>query len=120
MTQPAKLDLETVISWVLRLGVLSSMGIIGGGVVMWILAGQTGYAAHQYPTSLPQIWSGLVVWRPLAVVQAGLLVLILTPVIQVAASVAMFIKDRDRIFASLAMAVLTLLLLGIFYGAGGH
>lgn len=115
-----RLDLETVISWTLRLGVLTSVTIVAAGVLLWVVTGATGYAPHEYPTSLPMIATGLRAMRPLAVVQAGLVVLILTPVLQVAASVALFNKERDRVFASLAMAVLTLLLIGVFYGTGGH
>lgn len=120
MTRRSRIELEAVISWVLRLGVLTSVAIVGCGVLLWIAAGQTGYAPGVYPTSLPMVSEGVLTFKPIAVIQAGLMVLILTPVLQVAASVAVFFKDRDKAFATLALIVLTLLLTGIFYGTGGH
>lgn len=120
MSRIKPLELETVISGILRAGVLVSIGLVLLGVLMWVAAGHTGYPPEVYPTSLPQVFAGVLAAKPLAVVQAGLLVLILTPVLQVGASVAMFAQERDRVFAVLAACVLVLLVCGTFYGMGGR
>ncbi|CAN0468679.1 unnamed protein product, partial [Phaeothamnion confervicola] len=49
-----------------------------------------------------------------AIIQAGLLILLLTPVTRVALTLLLFLRDRDRIFAIITAVVLTILLLGFF------
>jgi len=52
--------------------------------------------------------------RPIACAQAGLLVLIATPVVRVMASVVGFVLERDRLYAAITIVVLAILLVSLF------
>jgi uncharacterized membrane protein len=113
--------MEMVISRVLQAGVVLSFVLVLAGVIWWACRGHTGYEhlvhrAHDYPTTLGGLWRGLRAGRPLALVQTGLVVLIFTPVVRVAAAVLVFLRDRDWVFAVLTLIVLALLLFGILSG----
>jgi uncharacterized membrane protein len=108
-----------VISAVLIVGVAISallllIGFVGALAVGWngSLSGaaSTSAAATDFSGVLP----GLAALRPIAIAQAGLLVLLATPVVRVAASVAGFALDGDRLYAAITLAVLAILLLSIF------
>jgi uncharacterized membrane protein len=122
---PSRADEARAALWlgrVLRFGVLVSAGILLVGLVLFA-GGHRGA-----PTSLnaalgrnepvtavrpAAIARGLAEGSPTAYVQLGLLVLILTPTLRVAMTVALFLRQRDRTFAILAAIVLALLLLGL-------
>ena len=111
--------LEVIISRILQLGVLVSAAILVVGVALWALRGDSGYPPPGYPTRLADVARGLAELRPAAVVQAGLLVLLATPVIRVATSVVVFWTQGDRLFTVLTLTVLTLLVLGFALGSAG-
>jgi uncharacterized membrane protein len=52
--------------------------------------------------------------EPLAITQLGLLALLATPVVRVAASVVGFALERDRLYMTITLAVLVILLTSIF------
>lgn len=112
-------DMERVISRVLQLGVVVSVCIVAAGVVLWAIHGAAGQTEPLYPTTVGGVWLGLLLLDPLAVIQCGLLVLIFTPVVRVAASVLVFVHDRDRPFTIITLVVLALLLFGVFHGGAG-
>lgn len=111
--------LEVVISRILQGGVLVSAAIIVLGVVMWAVRGDAGYPPSGYPSSPAAVLAGALEARPAAVIQVGLLVLLLTPVVRVAASVAVFAVQRDRVFTLMTLVVLALLMLGLLAGGVG-
>jgi uncharacterized membrane protein len=90
---------ELVISNVLRLGVWSSMALIAGGSGWHFLAGDSLSAAR--------------------LVTAGLVLLIVTPVLRVAASLVLFAVERDKIYTLVTAAVLLLLALSFILGKAG-
>lgn len=51
-----------------------------------------------------------------AVITAGLIILILTPISRVAAALWVLLRQRDYIYAFLSFAVLVILLSGILFG----
>lgn len=110
------LEMEVVISRILQLGVLAAAAIMGLGVLFWIGRGDTGYPAAEYPTRVGDVIAGAMAGRPAAIIQTGLLVLLLTPVFRVAASVAIFAAQGDRTFTLVTLAVLALLVVGFLLG----
>ena len=70
---------------------------------------------QSFPQTFGQVWAGLLVLRPQAVIVLGLLLLIATPVVRVAASVVAFALERDRRFVVITLLVLAILLFSIFY-----
>ena len=120
--------LEDVIRRVLWYGSLVSAAIITAGVAMHVWSARlastepflrpaTGFQTLQYaPIDLP---AGLSAGDPTAVVALGLLVLIATPVVRVASTVAYFLYKRDRTYLAITTFVLLVLLAGFAVGGAG-
>lgn len=111
-------DTEILISKTLRLGVVLSALIIGLGLIMLIVTGNSGYPGSSFPTSPVQILKGLVVFKPYAVILTGLLVLILTPVFRVGISIITFIKEKDFLYVTITSIVFIILIIGFMLGKG--
>ena len=107
----------TIIGCVLQGGVILCAAIIVFGLFLEFL--QPNKFAPQklqfFPQSFGQVWAGLLVLRPQAVIALGLLLLIATPVVRVAVSIVAFAVERDRRFVVITTVVLLILLFSIFY-----
>jgi uncharacterized membrane protein len=68
---------------------------------------------------VPSVIRGLEHSQGRAIVMAGLLLLIATPVVRVAISVLAFVYQRDRTFVVITSVVLALLLTSFALGRGG-
>ncbi len=133
-------QMETIISAVLRYGVLLSFAILVAGVALLFVEDRTGYTgAHlrghgalssltnyhavsqnvRWPTTPGETMTGLAHGQPFAIIALGLLVLIATPVLRVAASVVTFLWERDRLYAAITAYVLAVLLVSFVIGKGG-
>lgn len=109
--------LEAIVSGILRGGVLACAAIVAAGVLLWAGSGHSGYPPGGYPAGLRAVLRGVWEVRPLAIVQLGLWVLVLTPVMRVVASLVMFASQRDWAYVGFAVAVLVLLAAGLWVGA---
>jgi uncharacterized membrane protein len=127
---------ELIISWLLRVGVWSSIAIITAGFVMLFVGDRTALV-HLHPGGLQgllhdgisgepaslQSYAGVVSavrqGQAYGVIMLGLLVLLLTPVLRVAVSIVAFLLEGDRLYAAITSAVLLLLLTGILLGKAG-
>ncbi|MFI5378730.1 MAG: DUF1634 domain-containing protein [Tepidisphaerales bacterium] len=118
---------ELVLSNLLRTGVVASFAIILIGTAISFsrhpdYVNSRGQLAHltrpgaAFPHTMRQVWEGAVNLRGQAIVVVGLLVLIATPVMRVAASVFAFVYQRDGAFVAITSLVLALLLLSFFLG----
>lgn len=116
------------ISYLLIGGVVVSGAVLAVGLLLLLVTGQTGYtqtltpslivAQHgtvHFPRSLPAILRGTAALKPFAVIESGVLLLIATPVLRVAASVLLFLAERDRLYALVTAVVLVLLLVSLFF-----
>jgi uncharacterized membrane protein len=98
---------DAAIAALLRTGVLLSIGIVMIGMVVTFvhhpdylssrstLGALTGPAA-QFPNNMSAIVAGVRSGKGQAIVMAGLLLLIATPVARVALSIVVFVIERDR------------------------
>lgn len=109
-------EIEDFISLSLRIGVIISSGIIGLGLLLLLISGYTGSPTDNFPITFQQVWTGLLQLKPLAVIAAGLLVLLATPIFRVAASMVSFFFQRDYQYTFIAGYVLFMLLLSLFLG----
>ena len=121
--------LETGIAGVLRVGVTASLVLVVAGTVVSFVhhpdylrslvalerLTQPGIAPH----SISEVVEGLRAGRGQAIVALGLLLLLATPVLRVALSLALFVRSRDRAFAALTLLVLALLFLSLALGRAG-
>ena len=122
---------ELLISYLLRGGVIVSiLTIIMGMVLMFThhpdywqsaedlkrLQAPESKTGIEFPHSLSDVFAGLREGRGQAVVCAGLLLLIATPILRVAVSIAVFAVQRDYVFVLITSFVLAVLLLSFFLG----
>ena len=106
---------ELIISGVLRGGVLLSVAVILGGISYFYALRFAGLLPHPtFPDTLPAVATGLLRGGPLAIVVLGLLILLATPVIRVAVSIAAFAIEEDRTYVMITALVLAILLFSIF------
>ena len=114
---------SVIIGWILRSGVILSATIISIGLLLLLLhqggiAG-TGVSLGSFPHTLSQVWSGLMMLRPQAIIVLGLLLLIAIPIVTVITSMVAFTIERDRRFVVIAGIVLVILITSLLIGRGG-
>jgi uncharacterized membrane protein len=121
---------ELAIGRVLRVGVASSLILMATGTVLSFL-GPSAYGSGaadvqrligprgSFPRTLAWLGHGLAHADGQAIIVAGLLLLIATPVVRVAVSVVAFAIERDRTYVAITVVVLALLLLSFALGKGG-
>jgi uncharacterized membrane protein len=98
--------------WVLRIGLILALLLMAVGVGMaWHEGRLTTHAV-----TLSQLGSMLAHARPSAAMEAGILVLLATPVVRVLVLIGIFSRDRDVRFVAAALAVAALLILGVWLG----
>ena len=112
-------DIEIIISKFLRVGVLLSAATILVGLSMFLLSGYSGYPGNSYPTTPTTILSGVVLLKPYAIIMAGLLILISTPVFRVGVSIIVFFKEKDYLYVKITTAVFVILLISFMLGKVG-
>jgi len=113
----AQADLANIlIGWILLGGVTLSAAVILFGLIL--LFGHPGeinaQGLHGFPRSFGDIWLGLATLQPQSVIALGLLLLIATPVLRVAVSIAAFAVEHDRRYVVITLIVLVILLFSIF------
>jgi uncharacterized membrane protein len=114
---------SSIIGWVLRGGVILSATIILIGFILLLMhiGEKPGFAVSigAFPHTLGQVWSGLLVLHPQAIIVTGLLLLIVTPVITVTTSLVAFAVERDRRFVVITFVVLAILITSMLIGKSG-
>jgi uncharacterized membrane protein len=115
--------LELIVSYLLRIGVALSLTITFVGLMLLLLADPahvavrlTGGFVARSPWT---VFAGLRHFQPKAIIDFGLILLILTPVFRVAVTVIAFILERDYVYVAITLFVLTVLLASFFLGQAG-
>jgi uncharacterized membrane protein len=117
-------DLNDAIGSILRYGVVLSSAVVAAGLALMLLAPPPGTPATLQatlaanfgrPTLSPSVLlAGVGHGDPVSVLQLGMLILIATPITRVAASVLLFLRERDMLYVGITLLVLGMLLLGLF------
>jgi uncharacterized membrane protein len=114
---------DVALAYVLRTGVLLSAAVVAcGGVVFLIRHGFEQPAFHLFrgePATLRSIRGiagAAMHFQGRALIQLGLLFLIATPIARVVFSVLGFLRQRDRLYVGITLAVLTLLTYSLLGG----
>lgn len=118
---------HTAIVTTLRVGVVLSISIMLVGMAVTLVRHPEYFSSRpalgalispgaHFPNTLLDVVSGIRHGRGQAVVMAGLLVLIATPVARVALSVVVFVKVRDRLYTAITSVVLLILLISFSIG----
>jgi uncharacterized membrane protein len=127
-----KTGLHNIVSNTLLYGVLASAVILAIGVIAMFVEGRTGYSCPlsnvqcllsynpnkvphgDYPSSLQSLYLGLVQYKPFAIIELGIIVLIATPALRVLSSIFVFAAEKDRTFVLITVFVLAVLLFSFF------
>jgi uncharacterized membrane protein len=121
---------ERTIGRVLRFGVTASLLFVAAGTLLSFVRGG-GYGSQpsevarlmgpggSFPRTIGWLAGGLASLNGQAVIVAGLVLLIATPVVRVAVSIVSFARQRDRPFVAITAVVLGLLLLSLVLGESG-
>jgi uncharacterized membrane protein len=115
----ASAELAPIISRSLMVGVLLSAVIVVVGFVLYAVSGTSGYPAGVWPVAIGQVLAGTVQGRPFAIVDFGLVLLILTPVFRVAVGIVGFAREHDPNMVAATSYVLCMLVLSFMLGKAG-
>ncbi|MDB5129283.1 DUF1634 domain-containing protein [Mucilaginibacter sp.] len=119
-------DIQAIIGWVLRAGVFVSMLVVFiGGVIYLYRHGQSTANYHEFKGipdfvhSASGIINGIVNFRGRAIIQAGIILLIATPIVRVVFSAIGFIIEKDHLYTGITIIVLLIILISAFSGHAG-
>lgn len=110
---------ETLISWLLRIGVGISAALAIIGMIV-IIAHHPEHVTGQPMHSPHEILESIEHGHGQGIAMLGLLLLIATPVARVAVSIALFLRERDYTFVLITTTVLFLLIASFVLGAAGR
>ena len=111
--------MDNAITTLLRIGVLLSVGIIAVGIVIAFVHDPVSFSTSpgpHFPNTIGEVIAGARHGSGEAVMLAGLLVLIATPVARVALSIVIFVIERDRLYAAITTAVFVILMIAFAVG----
>jgi uncharacterized membrane protein len=117
-------DIETIVSVLLRTGVVAAGAIVLAGGVLFLVRHGNEPALHSNFHGQPAmdchvrgIFAGVRELRARSVIQLGVLVLIATPIARVAFSLVGFALERDRTYVVVTLIVLCVLMYSLMSGA---
>ena len=119
-------DMQAIIGWVLRAGVFVSMLVVFiGGVIYLYRHGHTIANYHEFK-GIPDfvhspagIINGILTLRGRAIIQAGIVLLIATPIVRVVFSAVGFIIEKDYLYTGITFIVLLIIVISAFSGHAG-
>jgi uncharacterized membrane protein len=119
-------DMQAVIGWILRVGVLLSMSIIFiGGLIYLYRHGQVTADYHTFKGvpdfvhNMSGIFNGIITLRGRAIIQAGIILLIATPIIRVIFSAIGFVLEKDYLYTGITLLVLLIIFTSMLSGHAG-
>ncbi len=108
-------DVNDVVHQMLILGLVLSTALMVFGLALDL------FYQRVPPTQVPEVGdvvTRLLTLRPSGFLAAGLIVLIVTPVLRVVGSIFAFLYERDRLYAGITTLVLAIVLASLFLGRG--
>jgi Predicted membrane protein len=117
-------DLQRIIGTLLRIGVVTAsiIALIGGVIYLFVHGMETmpdyGRFHNEAPiyTHLSGIISGVFSLDARSIMQLGVVVLIMTPIMRVFCSLFSFGLERDRMYVVITFIVLSIILFSMFSG----
>jgi uncharacterized membrane protein len=119
-------DMQAVIGWVLRAGVLISMLTVFIGGCIYIARHGHSVADYREFKGVPAfiqtasgIFHGVITGRGRAIIQLGIVLLIATPVVRVIFSAIGFILEKDHLYTAITFIVLLIIISSALSGYAG-
>ncbi len=119
-------DMQVVIGWVLRLGVFISMTVVFFGGIIYLYRHGHSMADHHVFKGIPVflqsadgIVNGIITLRGQAIIQAGIILLIATPIVRVIFSAIGFVVEKDYLYIGITLLVLLIIFISMLSGHAG-
>ncbi|MHB8375952.1 MAG: DUF1634 domain-containing protein [Dehalococcoidia bacterium] len=113
------ISIELASSWVLRVGVITSVVVMLTGLVIGLVRNSVSVYEIEHRTFSGHpttIWRGVTSGSGFAIMEVGLLVLVLTPIVRVATSMLLFaIEDHDWVYTVVTLFVLVMTLAALLF-----
>lgn len=119
-------DMQVVIGWVLRLGVIISMCIVFFGGVIYLYRHGREVADHHTFVGVPEfirtfdgIFKNAFALRGQAIIQMGIALLIATPILRIIFSTIGFALEKDKLYMFVSLLVLAIIFASMLSGHAG-
>jgi uncharacterized membrane protein len=119
-------DMQVVIGWVLRIGVIVSISIVLFGGIIFLYRHGHEVVDHRKFTGIPDfiqtfggIIHGIFTFRGQAIIQFGIILLIATPILRVIFSTIGFVLERDKLYVFISLLVLFIIFISMISGHAG-
>ena len=115
-------DMQVVIGWVLRLGVIISISIVIFGGIIYLCRHGEENPDHGKFTPLPDfvqlknIGKGILDFHGRSIIQAGIILLIATPILRIIFSAIGFVLEKDRLYVFISLLVLFIIFISSISG----
>ncbi|MBO9673169.1 MAG: DUF1634 domain-containing protein [Sphingobacteriaceae bacterium] len=117
-------DVEKIVGKLLRFGVITaSLVVLLGGILFLVQNGTQGRPDYHIFKgeendfiTFEGIFMGLFTFKPMAIIQFGVLLLIITPVMRIVFSLFAFILEKDKLYVIITLIVLAIILGSTFGG----
>lgn len=117
-----------MLSFYLIWSVIISLSIIAIGVIEYLATGSSGYLSvslHKllmsggvstmvFPHYIGTIGSGVIGVKSFAIIQLGILLLILSPIGRIFLQIVIYVKEKDRAFIAISTVVFVILLISLY------
>ena len=119
-------DLQAVIGWILRIGVILSMFIVAIGGILFIYRHGHSIPDYRKFNNIPDfirnpsgILEGVIHLKGQAIIQLGIMLLIATPVMRVAFAIIGFLLEKDYLYTLISLVVLSIIIISMVSGQAG-
>lgn len=112
------MDLNRLVSYSLRVGVIASALLSAVGLVLWAASG-FNYVVAVGGNTIVQTLDSAFRGSDSGIIYLAIVVLVATPVFRVAVSALYFVKEGDRKYVLISLTVLSMLVFALVSGYAG-
>ena len=113
------ISVQDASAWILRVGVIASVVVMMAGLTVSFLRHHASIEHMQhaaFDASLAHLWQGLGELRGQSIIELGIYMLVLTPILRVVASMVLFlVEEHDWLYTAVTFFVLVLTLAGLLF-----
>jgi len=115
-------DMQAIIGWVLRIGVIVSVSIVIFGGIVYLYRHGGEAPDHKHFVTQPDfvqlggIIQGIIDFHGRSIIQAGIILLIATPILRIIFSTISFALERDRLYVVISLLVLLIIFISSMSG----
>jgi uncharacterized membrane protein len=119
-------DMQAIIGWILRIGVILSMAVVFIGGILFIY--NHGHSIPDYSVfkGVPNfidntggIVNGVINFKGQAIIMLGIMLLIATPILRVAFAAIGFLIEKDYLYTTISLIVLLIITASMISGQIG-